>query len=254
MFNHARACRYSAAAFFALLAGLAVAPAQAQPDYAMLDDLLVSHVQDGFVDYDGIALDPRLDDFIDQLATTSPEALLRPADQKAFYINAYNAIAMRGILDGQSPDSLFGRSRFFKRMRTDVLGESLSLEDIEHERLRKMGDARIHFAIVCASLSCPRLASRAYVPETLDAQLNSAAEQFLNDPTRNVFDANRRVAYVSKIFDWFEEDFVAESGSLQAYLARYVTDQDSARVLRADNFEINYREYDWGLNGRFSGR
>lgn len=236
----------------AAVACLASAPVLAKPDYSMLDDLLLSHVDNGFVDYDGIALDPRLDDFIDQLATTAPEDLATPAEQKAFYINAYNAIAIRGILDGQSPDSLFGRSRFFKRMRFDVLGESMSLEDIEHGRLRPMGDARIHFAIVCASLSCPRLASRAYRPATLDAQLDTAAEQFLNDPTRNVFDSNRRVAYVSQIFDWFEEDFVANAGSLQNYMARFVTDQASARVLRGENFEVNFREYDWGLNGRWS--
>lgn len=238
--------------FLATVACLAAGPVAAGPDYAMLDDLLLSHVDNGFVDYDGIALDPRLDDFIAQLAVTAPEDLASPTEQKAFYINAYNAIAIRGILDGQSPDSWFGRSRFFKRMRFDVLGEPMSLEDIEHGRLRPLGDARIHFAIVCASLSCPRLSSRAYLPATLDAQLDTAAEQFLNDPTRNVFDSNRRVAYVSKIFDWFEEDFVANAGSLQNYLARYVTDQASARLLRADSFEVNYREYDWSLNGRFS--
>jgi len=239
-------------ALLAFFAGLATAPVFAQPDYSMLDDLLLSHVQDGFVDYDGIALDPRLDNFIDQLASTAPAALASTAEQKAFYINAYNAIAIRGILDGQSPDSFFGRSRFFKRMRVDVLGESLSLEDIEHGRLRPMGDSRIHFAIVCASLSCPRLASRAYLPATLDAQLDAAAEQFLSDPTRNVFDSNRRVAYVSKIFDWFEEDFVANAGSLQNYLARYVTDQTNARLLRADRFDLKFRDYDWSLNGRLT--
>jgi len=239
-------------AFLAFFAGLATAPVFAQPDYSMLDDLLLSHVQDGFVDYDGIALDPRLDNFIGQLASTAPTALASTSEQKAFYINAYNAIAIRGILDGQSPDSFFGRSRFFKRMRVDVLGESLSLDDIEHGRLRPMGDARIHFAIVCASLSCPRLASRAYLPATLDAQLDAAAEQFLSDPTRNVFDSDRRVAYVSKIFDWFEEDFVANAGSLQSYLARYVTDQSSARLLRADSFDVKFRDYDWSLNGRLT--
>lgn len=239
-------------ALLAFFAGLATAPVFAQPDYSMLDDLLLSHVQDGFVDYDGIALDPRLDNFIDQLASTAPAALASTAEQKAFYINAYNAIAIRGILDGQSPDSFFGRSRFFKRMRVDVLGESLSLEDIEHGRLRPMGDSRIHFAIVCASLSCPRLASRAYLPATLDAQLDAAAERFLSDPTRNVFDSNRRVAYVSKIFDWFEEDFVANAGSLQNYLARYVTDQTNARLLRADRFDLKFRDYDWSLNGRLT--
>lgn len=254
MQNHKPLHRRARALLLALIVNFAAAPVWAVPDYAMLDDLLVSHVRDGFVDYDGIALDPRLDDFLGQLASTTPESLTTPAEEKAFYINAYNAIAIHGILNGQSPDSFFGRSRFFKRMRVDVLGEPLSLEDIEHRRLRLMGDARIHFAIVCASLSCPRLSSRAYLPETLDTQLDAAAELFLNDATRNVFDSNRRVAYVSRIFEWFEEDFVAESGSLQAFLARFVTDQSSARLLRADSFDINYREYDWSLNGRFEGR
>ena len=59
---------------------------------------------------------------------------------------------------------------------------------------------------------------------------------------------------MSKIFDWFEDDFTAESGSMQGYMARFVTDQSSARLLRADGFEVNYREYDWGLNGSFSRR
>ena len=231
---------------------LAAAPALALPDYDALDDMLVSHVRDGFVDYDGIALDPRLDAFLVQLASTAPDALASPADQKAFYINAYNAIAIRGILDGKSPESFFGRSRFFKRMRFEVLGERLSLEDIEHRRLRPMGDARIHFAIVCASLSCPRLANRAYLPESLETQLDSAAEQFLNDPTRNLFDARQKIAFVSKIFDWFEEDFVANAGSLQAYLARYVSDQGSARLLRSESFELRYQDYDWSLNGRLT--
>jgi hypothetical protein len=239
-------------AVIALLAALLAAPAAAAPDYALLDDLLLSHVRDGFVDYDGLALDNRLDRFVEQLGTTSPESLTEPTARKAFYINAYNVIAIRGILDGQSPRSLFGRSRFFKRMRFDVLGEQLSLEDIEHGRLRTMGDARIHFAIVCASLSCPRLSNRAYLPETLDAQLDAAAERFLNDPTRNVFDAGRRVAFVSKIFDWFAADFVADAGSVQAYMARYVRDQSSARLLRSDSFELRHQAYDWNLNGRLS--
>jgi hypothetical protein len=236
----------------ALVACLAAGPAVALPDYAMLDDLLLSHVRDGFVDYDGLALDPRVEEFVGQLATTSPEALTSPAEQKAFYINAYNILAIRGILNGQSPSSFFGRSKFFKRMRFEVLGEDLSLEDIEHRRLRPMGDARIHFAIVCASLSCPRLSNRAYLPETLDNQLDKAAEKFLNDHTRNVFANDGKIAFVSQIFEWFEGDFVADAGSLQAYMARFVNDQASARLLRSDSFDIRYQDYDWNLNGRYT--
>ncbi|MGI9329345.1 MAG: DUF547 domain-containing protein [Gammaproteobacteria bacterium] len=226
--------------------------AYALPDYELLDDLLLTHVRDGFVDYDGLALDPRLDDFVTQLGATSPAELISPEALKAFYINAYNAIVLQGILAGQSPAGRFGRWRFFKRMRVQVLGEAMSLEDIEHGRLRPMGDARIHFALVCASLSCPRLANRAFRPGLLDGQLNGAAERFLNDPTRNRFDPDQKIAFVSRIFDWFDEDFTAVAGSLQPYMARFVTDQSSARILRSEGFELRFDDYDWSLNGSFS--
>ena len=225
--------------------------ALAVPDYLLLDDLLITHVRNGFVDYNGLALDPRLGEFVAQLGSTSPDELGTPEERKAFYINAYNAIVLQGVLDGQSAESFFRRNRFFKKMRVPVLGEELSLEDIEHRRLRPMGDARIHFAIVCASLSCPRLSNRAYLPESLDLQLDEAAERFLNDPTRNRFDAKLKVAFVSRIFDWFEEDFVASAGSVQPYMARFVLDQASARLLRSDSFDLRFEPYDWGLNGSF---
>ncbi|HHQ14011.1 MAG TPA: DUF547 domain-containing protein [Chromatiales bacterium] len=221
----------------------------ALPDYSAYDDLLLNYVNNGFVDYDGIAADGRLDDFIRQLGETRPEDLTDPDTEKAFYINAYNAIAIRGILNGYSASNAWNRYRFFKGMKVSVLGHKTSLNDIEHERLRPMGDPRIHFAIVCASLSCPRLSSHAYRPEQLDAQLDSAARLFINDPTRNRFDHKRRKAFLSAIFDWFGDDFSAKSGSVQRYLAAWVQDPDAERLLKTDSFDVSFNEYDWGLNG-----
>lgn len=236
-----------------LLATMQALAVNTAPDYAAFDELLLQNVRNGFVDYDGVATDTRLAEFIDQLAAADTTALAGPDGGLAFYINAYNALAIQGILSGQSPSSWWGRQKFFKRENYIILGEEVSLATIEHERIRPQGDARIHFAIVCASISCPRLSSRAYQPEQINLQLHDAARRFINDPTRNRFDLERRIAFVSSIFDWFSADFDNAAGSLQKYLARFVDNPETQDALRAEEFEIRYEEYDWSLNGRFSG-
>lgn len=248
-----RFSRLSAAVVMLAAASSVAIAAQSPPDYLQFDDLLLTTVRNGYVDYDGIAADGRLETFIRQLGTTRPEDLAGEDDRKAFFINAYNAIAIHGILNGQSAGSAWKRRKFFKSMTVTVLGQPMSMEDIEHGELRTMGDPRIHFAIVCASLSCPRLNNRAYFPETLDAQLDQATAQFVNDLTRNRFDNGRRIAYLSAIFDWFAEDFEAVAGSVQKYIASYATDPDTARLLRSGQFKTQTEPYDWGLNGSFDG-
>jgi len=224
------------------------------PDYDALDEILARNVRNGFVDYDGIASEPRLGEFIDQLGTTKPSDLTSTEDELAFYINAYNVLAIQGILNGESPSSWWGRRKFFKRQKFNVLGEMISLETLEHERIIVLGEQRIHFAIVCASMSCPRLASRAYRPEEINTQLHNAAKQFINDPTRNHFDPKRKIAFLSKIFDWYADDFTAAGGSLQRYLARFVSNAEVQDALRQDGIEVRFVDYDWNLNGRYSGK
>ena len=231
-----------------LLAPVAQAVA---PDYSLWDELLLTHVRNGYVDYNGLSDDSRLQLFLDQLASTDPASVAASNERKSLLINAYNAYAIRGILDGQSTSSQSRRTRFFTRYRFTLMGETTTLQDIEHEQLRPMGDPRIHFAIVCASLSCPRLASRAFVPERLDQQLDVAASRFINDPTRNRFDSERGEAFVSQIFDWFAEDFTAGANSVQAYLAGYSRDPQATQLLRDEAFKLRYEIYDWGLNGQF---
>ena len=205
-----------------------------------------------FVDYDGLAADERFGVFVEQIGAGSPALVDGSDDGLAFYINSYNALAIQGILNGQSPDSRWGRHKFFKRQKFKVLGEEISLETLEHERIAALGDPRIHFAIVCASLSCPRLSSHAYQPEQINVQLHDAAHRFINDPTRNHFDLDRRIAFISMIFDWYADDFEQAGGSVQRYLARFIDDAEVQEALRADEFELRYIEYDWNLNGYFS--
>lgn len=219
----------------------------AVPDYGLLDQVLVENVRDGYVDYDGMAANPRFATFLSQLATAELPA--GREEQIAFLVNAYNAFAISGILQGQSPATRFGRHRFFKRTKFRLAGAQTTLDELEHGRLRPLGEPRIHFAIVCGALSCPRLASRAWRAGTLDADLDAAARRFVNDPTRNHFDVARRTAFLSPLFDWFAADFEAAAGSVPKFVERYVEEPATRAALREGRLAVRWLDYDWDLNG-----
>ncbi|MDX1411553.1 MAG: DUF547 domain-containing protein, partial [Nitrospirales bacterium] len=171
-------------------------------------------------------------------------------DRLAFWINAYNAFAIQGILDGYSPTTWVGRYTYFVSRDYLVGGARVNLYAVERAILiPEFREPRIHFAIVCASRSCPKLRSWAYSPDKLDQQLDDSARLFINDPNRNVFDRQQKVAYLSKIFDWFTDDFVSHSGSLTKYVAQYVEDPKLAEELVQETYRVEFLEYDWTLNG-----
>lgn len=235
-----------------LLTGLSLvwgASQAAAPDHSAFDGVLLRNVQQGFVDYAGINADPAFARFLTSLDDTRAEDLEDGHARRAFFINAYNAFAIRGILDGYAPTSWLARYTYFKRRKYALMGRPVSLQDLETGQLIPEGDPRIHFAIVCASISCPRLASRAYVPEKLEEQLDVAARAFINDSTRNRYDVQRKIAFVSRIFDWYGEDFSRAAGSVQKYLSAYASDPATAALLATDGFELRFIPWDWELNG-----
>ncbi len=238
-----------------LLLCLSCLPAMASlPAADDLDAVLLRNVRNGFVDYDGIRADPAFGRYLADLASAAEGDLDKPGVRLAFLINAYNALAIQGILDGYSPSSWFGRNSYFKGRKYGLLGGKTTLEQLEHDLLLPLDDPRVHFAIVCGSLSCPRLASQAYDPATLDTRLDEAARAFVNDPTRNRFDVQRRIAFLSKIFDWYGADFAQAAGSTQKFLARYVSDPAAAALLAEDGFDVRFVDYDWDLNGVYRGK
>lgn len=231
-----------------LIVLLAPCAARGELDIDGWNALLREAVRDGYVDYGRWANNPRFDVLVQQVAASDTTRMSRD-EQLVFYINAYNILAARGILDGSSPGSLLGRYVYFKRDRYDVAGKRISLHDLEHDLIRPLGEPRIHFAIVCASASCPILQGEAYMLGKLDTQLDMAARGFINDGRRNTFDTATGVAELSSIFKWFEEDFLASSVTLQAYIAPFVEDEKVAELLRQNAFEVDYLKYDWSLNG-----
>lgn len=214
------------------------------------DEVLHAYVKDGVVNYPAIAQDDRLQLFIWQLDRFNPNTLPSRQHSLAFWINVYNAFAMKGILDGYSPQTLWGRYQYFIGHDYYVGGRPINLYNLERDLLiPDFRDPRIHFAIVCASRSCPKLASQVYSPDQLEKQLEDSARIFINDPAKNRFDRIQRIAYLSKIFEWFEKDFTAHSGSLLKYVAQYVTDPEVAPDLNANRYRVEFVDYDWTLNG-----
>jgi hypothetical protein len=185
------------------------------------------------------------------------------AQQMAFLINAYNLFTIELVLtrwpDLRSIREIGGLLRNpWRRAWVPLLGQTLSLDDIEHGRLRERGvydDPRIHFAVNCASIGCPMLREEAFVAERLDAQLAEQERRFLSDRTRNRYSAQRGRLEVSKIFDWYAEDFrLGHRGitSLPQYFAGHAglladAEADRARI-RDGQVTIAFLDYDWALN------
>ncbi len=233
-------------------------------DHAEWDQLLRDHVDpQGRVAYRDIqqreeAVRRLADDvrpaslrgYLHRLAAAEPDAWPRD-EQLAFWINAYNAGLVWAILTGESPEPVLGRGKLFKFWKFEVAGKKRTLDEIEHEILRKrFQEPRIHFAIVCASTSCPKLRPQAYRAATLEAQLDAQARAFINDPQRNLFLPAENKMRLSKIFDWFRDDF-ATRGPLRAYLAPYVAEPRIQEWLRSDApIESERLEYDWTLNAQ----
>jgi hypothetical protein len=225
------------------LALLVAAPTLADDLHAPFDELLRRYVDEqGRVAYRELAANDRatLDAYLQSLATANPEAMSEP-DQIAFWLNAYNAHILRGVLDGYSAEGFIGRKRFFSFYDFPLAGKTRTLDDIENGVLRaRFHEPRIHFALVCASTSCPKLRREAYRGERLDAQLNDQAHGFLTDPARNQFGPGES-ARVSMIFKWFQGDFDAAAGSVPAFIGRWVAVQFKT---------LSYLEYDWTMNAQ----
>ncbi len=164
----------------------------------------------------------------------------------AYYINAYNALAMYGVVDAGVPDSFGGlRKVTFFYLRTFMIGEkSISLYNFENDVIRPIGEPRVHFALNCMVVSCPRLPRTAFTADKLESQLDVAARTFIGESRNLRVDMNKRELWLSEIFKFYTKDFVARESSLVAYVNRYRSDEVPA------DFIVRYLNYDWTVNKR----
>jgi len=219
-------------------------------DHSLFNSILTDSVKDGVVDYGKIkARYPDLQTYLKSVAKIDRKKLSRD-ERLALEINAYNAGIFNGVLSAGEIKSVNDVGRFFKKTTVIIGGEVLSLDGLENESLRKLGDPRIHFAIVCASISCPPLISKAYSAETLDEDLDRQARSFLADKSKNRLDREKGVFHLSMLFKWFTEDFTKESSSVLEYIQPFLSDEDREFV-KSNKVKVKFLDYDWNLNGHF---
>jgi hypothetical protein len=246
------------AGLFATSMTLALAtPARADLDVPMYAELLKEYTQATAstvgtrVDYAGLGADTRWPRLLASLESAKPPPESERAAQLAFWINAYNILAIQTVVANYPVESIRDVGSFFspvwKREAGKVDGRAITLDHIEHGILRKMGEPRIHAAIVCASTSCPSLAREPFTAESLDAQLDATTQRWLDTKGKGIrIDRENGRVFLSSIFKWFREDFEAHGGVL-GFASRYASAQERA-WLQSGNPDIEYLDYDWSLN------
>ena len=137
---------------------------------------------------------------------------------------------------------------FFSRLKFHVAKNTYTLNQIEHDIIRtEFVDPRVHFALVCASLSCPPIENNVFLPETIEEQLDEVTQKFINNPEKVKIDRKKRRVYLSKIFKWYKEDFTEGYDGVPDFLADYLPSDDADFVLE-DEIKFHYLDYDWSLN------
>lgn len=240
--------------FFTLLTFLQVnAFAEFDHNHNKWDNILRTYTlkreKQVYFDYKGLKKNKAvLDSYLQQLEKLSQEEFTKfSEDEKlSFWINAYNAYTIQIILKHYPVKSIREiKSGFFsigpwKISFINLLNKKMSLDDIEHGIIRKQfAEPRIHFAVNCASIGCPSLLQNAFTAKNLEEQLNYAAKNFLTNTKKNY--VNNKTLYLSKIFDWYGEDFDKKYGGYIHYIIQSLG-------LKSSDYVVKFNEYNWQLN------
>jgi hypothetical protein len=230
----------------------------------------------GMVNYRGLKASPQqLNAFVAALGQVDPQVYRGWGDKEkiAFWINAYNALTLKAIIDHYPIQSSFFGSFAYPRnsirqipgvwdkLRFRVMGREMTLDEIEHATLRKeFNEPRIHLALVCAAMGCPPLRNEPYIGKKLDQQLDDQARHFLANPRKFAINRDQSKVYLSPIFKWFGEDFVKTYGTdrefakfspaeraVLNYFVKFVNEKDREYLLQG-SYAISYLDYDWSLN------
>jgi hypothetical protein len=209
------------------------------PSHSAFDTLLKKYVNaEGKVNYKGFKTEKAgLEAYIKTLAEKTPDDTWGKNDKLAYWINAYNALTIRLILDNYPLNSItqLDKGKTWDVKRFELGGVKYSLNDIENNIIRPLGDPRIHFALNCAAKSCPPLANQAFSGDNLDGLLETRTKAFINSKANTLTGSEIKV---SKIFDWYGKDF----GNLVQFVNKY------SKIKVPKTAKVGYNEYDWSLN------
>ncbi len=239
--------------------------------HEILDRVLKKHVANtGAVDYRALSSQPGdLDTYVDSLALESPHShdnrFSRPGDRLAYWINAYNALVLKGVVTAYPVASVMAvgtEGWFFREQKFVLGGVELTLDHLENRIIRpEFRDARIHFAINCAAASCPPLENRVFDGPTLEQRLDGATRRFARTASHVRIDGGVGTIYLSKLLEWFATDFEAgfsprnpdEPRTLSPqlrFLLPYLQESDAEYLQANPDVAITFAEYDWALNDR----
>lgn len=211
--------------------------------FSQTDSFLKNVVHNGRVDYKAIKENPGQ---LNALISAAKDIRVEKSDAsnyQAFWINAYNIMVINGVVNNYPLKSPLDVSGFFDKITYEVGGKKITLNDIENKLLRPNfpQEPRFHFVLVCAGLGCPPIINAAYMPSTLDAQLEKQTVKALNDANFIRLGKKDRVQ-ISQIFEWYTGDFKQNGASLVDFINTYRTEK------LADGSKVSYYPYDWTLN------
>jgi hypothetical protein len=270
--------RMPAGAWVAWTPLVATAAGSQEPfDYDDYAAALSAHVDgNGMIDYRGLKADPgKLNAYVSAIGRVGREQHARWSDEEkvAFWLNAYNGITLKIIIDRYPiqptfPARLYYPSNSIRQIEGvwdeiefRVIGKNMTLEAIEHEILRKeFNEPRIHMALVCAAMGCPPIRNEPYTGGALDEQLDDQSKRFVASSAKFRIDRRKGRVHLSPIFDWFGEDFLETYGTSRKfrghsaseravlnYLSRYLSTGDR-QYLESEKYKVKYLDYDWSLN------
>jgi hypothetical protein len=246
--------------------------------HSIYDSLLKKYVHNARVDYKGfISSSEEFNTYLKQLGSVSESdyANWSREEKLAFWINAYNAFTIKAVIEHYPIEGNIGLasiiypknsirqiSGVWDKLRFQAAGKMVTLDEIEHGILRKeFKEPRIHFVIVCASIGCAPLKSAAYRADIINEQLESQAIEFVNNPEKVKINPADRTVKLSKIFDWFGEDFIEEFGNTELFkdrntkeravlnfIRKYLRNEEERALLESNQFRTSYLKYDWSLN------
>lgn len=207
------------------------------------DVFFKKYVHNGGVKYKAINADQEsLNRLVEQIASTRVESFDKKS-QKAFYLNAYNILVIKGIIAKYPINSPMDVDGFFDKQTHNLAGTQITLNDIENKIIRpQFKDSRIHFALVCAAKGCPKIAGFAFSPEKVEQQLQQLAVNAMNNTQFTRVEKENKKVLLSEIFNWYKDDFIAEAPNLLSYVNKY-------RSIKIDaNFSVGNYTYNWKLN------
>ena len=222
---------------------LIIGNAQAEAEFfTQADTFFNTYVKEGSVDYKSIVKNPNSINELLDIAKKINLSEDNEADYQAFWINGYNLLVIKSIVDNYPIKSPLDKSGFFDIKKHAIGGELITLNDIEHKMLRAFfpKEPRFHFVLVCAGLGCPPIIKNAYMPSTLDAQLEKQTSLALNNPEFIQLDKNK--VKISQIFEWYKSDFTKDGKSLVDFINQYRTEKLPEKA------KVSFYAYNWALN------